>query len=262
MDGPHPLRYSDKPMEEFIPFPRTDSEHGTLDPTPQKKNLAASTICCTFGQLDIELDVPEGVWNPTPHGILLGEVLEKMDFSGESIIELGTGCGVHAVVLALRGARELLLTEIDEKILSHAKINLEKNGIETKMRFLVADWIQVDASGYDSLVANPPFCVAGKNYRRYFIDTLILDAHKLVRPGGKLIFIQSSMADFPRTIRLMEDCGMTVQFLGEKEYPFRDYYLEDPTFMTEIDGVADSYTLRDGIRYERLRVFEGTLPED
>jgi tRNA1(Val) A37 N6-methylase TrmN6 len=249
-------------MGEFIPFPRTDSEHGTLDPTPQKKNLAASTICCTFGQLDIELDVPEGVWNPTPHGILLGEVLEKMDFSGESIIELGTGCGVHAVVLALRGARELLLTEIDEKILSHAKINLEKNGIETKIRFLVADWIQVDASGYDSLVANPPFCVAGKNYRRYFIDTLILDAHKLVRPGGKLIFIQSSMADFPRTIRLMEDCGMTVQFLGEKEYPFRDYYLEDPTFMTEIDGVADSYTLRDGIRYERLRVFEGTLPED
>ena len=55
---------------------------------------------------------------------------------------------------------------------------------------------------------------------------------------------------------------MTVQILGEKEYPFRDYYFEDPTFMTEMDSVADSYTLRDGVHYERLMVFEGTLPEN
>ena len=249
-------------MGKFISFSRFDSEHSTLNSTPPKKNLAASTLRCTFGPLDIELDVPEGVWNPTPHGILLGEVLETMDFSGESIIELGTGCGVHAVVLGLRGARELLLTEIEEDILSHAKNNLEKHRIETKTRFLVADWVQLDAGGYDTLVANPPFCVAGKNYRRYFIDTLILEAHKLVRPGGRLIFIHSSMADFPRSIRLMEDCGMTVQILGEKECPFRDYYFEDAAFMTEIDSVENSYTIRDGVHYERLQVFEGILPED
>lgn len=210
----------------------------------------------------MELDVPAGVWNPTPNGILLGETLESMDFSGESILELGTGCGVHAVVMGLRGAREMLLTDIDEQILYHAKKNLDKHGIETKIRFLVADWIQIDASGYDTLVANPPYCVSGKKYRRYFIDTLILEAHKLVRPGGRIIFIHSTMADSPRTISLMEECGMSVRILAEKDYPFRDYYFEDQEFLLEMAKVPGSYDVRNGVYHERLMVFEGTLPEN
>ncbi|MGE4619270.1 MAG: methyltransferase [Planctomycetota bacterium] len=233
-----------------------------MDSPQPENNLAASSLHCTFGKLELDLDVPEGVWNPTPNGILLGETLEAMDFTGESILELGTGCGVHAVVLGLRGAREMLLTEIDDGILSHAKKNLDKYGIETKTRFIVADWIQIDVSGYDTLIANPPYCVSGKNYRRYFIDTLILEAHKLIRPGGRIIFIHSTMADSPRTIRLMEESGMKVKILAEKDYPFRDYYFEDPLFMLEMAKVPGSYTVRDGVHHERLMVFEGTLPEN
>ena len=37
---------------------------------------------------------------------------------------------------------------------------------------------------WDCVVSNPPFAKSGKRFRRYFIDTFILDAHKLVRPGG------------------------------------------------------------------------------
>ena len=75
------------------------------------ENLAASQLAFAVGSLQLNLEVPEGVWNPTPNGILLAEVLESMNFSGESILELGTGCGLHAIILGLRGARELLLTE-------------------------------------------------------------------------------------------------------------------------------------------------------
>ncbi len=229
-------------------------------PFPEK-NLSANSLQCSFGELDLDLDVPTGVWNPTPNGVLLGQQLESMDFTGESILELGTGCGVHAIVLGLRGAREMLLTDIDDEILSHAKHNLDKHGVETKTRFLVADWIQVEASGYDTLVANPPYCVAGTTYRRYFIDTLILEAHKLLRPGGRILFIHSTMADSPRTIRLMEDCGMSVRILAEKDFPFRNYYFDDPSFLLEMAKIPGSYTIRDGVHHERLMVFEGTLPE-
>ena len=45
--------------------------------------------------------------------------------------------------------------------------------------------------------------------------------------GGRLIFINSSMIDIPRTIALMEECAMTVRILGETSGPFRDYYFED-----------------------------------
>ena len=213
------------------------------------------------GSLHLELEVTEEIWNPTPNGVLLGEVLESMDFSGESALELGTGCGIHAIILAKRGARELLLTDIDDSVLSIARNNLDRHQVETTIRCLVADWIQVDAGGFDNLIANPPYCVSGKRYRRYFIDTLLLEAHKLVRPGGRIIFIHSTMADVPRTISMMEDQGMQIRILAERDHAFRDYYRDDPDFFLEMAKVPGSYTVRDGVHHERLVVFEGILPD-
>lgn len=226
---------------------------------PIGHNLSAHSMAFNVGDLQLKLEVPEGVWNPTPNGVLLAEVLESMNFSGESVLELGTGCALHAIILAKRGARELLLTEIDDQILIHARKNLDSHQVQTPTRLLVADWIQVEASGFDTLVANPPYCVSGKRYRRYFIDTLILEAHKLVRPGGRIIFIHSTMGNMPKTIEMMEDCGMSVRILAEKDFPFRDYYWDEPGFILEMAKVPGSYSVRDGVHRERLVVFEGTL---
>ena len=232
-----------------------------LDADIPDKNLDESLLKCSFGPLDLELEVPAGVWNPTPNGILLGETLEQMDFSGERILELGTGCGVHAVVLGLRGAAEMVLTEVDASILGHAERNLKKYGIHCPVDLIVADWIQVPQKGFDTIVANPPFALSNKVYRRYFIDTLILEAHKLLKPGGRLIFIHSTMGDVPRTIELLEECSFNVKILADKDFPFRDYYFEDEVYLKEMAAVPGGYTVRDGIRYERLVAFEATLPK-
>ena len=135
--------------------------------------------------------------------------------------------------------------------------------VTTLIDSLVADWTAVPVSGqrFDTLVTNPPFAKSGKRYRRHFIDTLILDAHKLVVPGGRLLFIHSSMADVPRSLALMADCGMDVAILQERDGPFRDYYFEDPSFVTEAARVPGGYTVRGGVHYERLTVFEARLPD-
>ena len=229
-------------------------------------NLYPVTFAKTFGDHALELDVPQGVWNPTPHGVHLGNMLLTLDFTGRHVLELGTGCGIHAILLARRAAARLTLTEIDAPINDNARHNLAKNGVETPVEYLVADWTAVPGASHggkapwDCVVANPPFAKSGKAYRRYFIDTLILDAHKLTRPGGSLVFVQSSMADIPRSIRLMEEGGMGVRILGETSGPFRDYYFEDEAFLREIASVPAAYTVRDGVHYERLIVFEATLP--
>jgi release factor glutamine methyltransferase len=230
-------------------------------------NLYPVSFTERFGDVEMELDVPGGVWNPTPHGVHFGHVLAKMDFSGEHVLELGTGCGIHAIVLARRGAAKLSLTEIESAINDNARHNLAKNGVDTPAEYFEADWTAVPGASHtgdapwDTLVTNPPFAKSGKRYRRYFIDTLILDAHKLVRPGGRLVFVQSSMADVPRSIRLMQECGMHVRIAGETEGPFRDYYFEDPTYLTEMASVPGAYSVRDGVHYERLTAFEATLPK-
>lgn len=219
----------------------------------------------SFGDEHMVLDVPEGVWNPTPHGVHFGNMLLELDFTGEHVLELGTGCGIHAILLARRGAARLTLTEIAAEINDNARHNLALNGVEIPAEYVVADWTNVpgashDGGPWDVLVTNPPFGKAGKRYRRYFIDTLILDAHKLVRPGGRLVFIHSSMADVPRSLRLMEEHGMEVRIVGETSGPFRKYYYEDDDFMRNAVRVPGGSIMIDGVHHERLTAFEARLP--
>lgn len=236
---------------------RLDQRHGD--------NLYPVRFEQTFGDEHMTLDVPRGVWNPTPHGVHLGNILTGMDFTGEHVLELGTGCGIHAILLARRGAARMTLTEIFPEINANAKHNLEKNGVDVPVEYLVADWTQVPGASheggpFDCMVTNPPFGKAGKRYRRYFIDTLILDAHKLVRPGGRLVFIHSSMADVPRTLRMLDEHGMQVRILGETSGPFREYYYEDDAFIRDALCVPGGSIMIDGVHHERLTAFEARLP--
>ncbi len=240
-----------------------------IEETPHRRhgsNLYPVSFAQTFDEHALELEVPDGVWNPTPHGVHLGNMLLRLDFSGEIVLELGTGCGIHAILLARRGAARLTLTEINASINDNARHNLARNGVTMPVEYLVADWMAVPGASHtgeaawDTVVTNPPFAKSGKRFRRYFIDTLILDAHKLVRPGGRVVFVQSSMADIPRSIQLMKECGMEVRVVGETDGPFRDYYFEDEAFLREIAAIPGGYSIRDGVHYERLIVFEATLP--
>jgi methylase of polypeptide subunit release factors len=236
---------------------RPDQRHGS--------NLYPATLTQEFGNHTLELDVPEGVWNPTPHGIQLGMMLLQIDFSGDNVLELGTGCGIHAILIARRGAARMTLTEIDAAINDNARHNLAKHDVTVPVEYHEADWTNVpgashDGGPWDTVVTNPPFGKSGKRYRRHFIDSLILDAHKLARPGGRLIFIQSSMADIPRSVAYMEAHGMDVRIIGESDGPFRDYYFEDEAYMKEMAAIPGAYAVRDGVHYERLIVFEARLP--
>lgn len=235
------------------------SGHLASGGAPSGDNLYPSTLELTFGDEELNLDVPAGVWNPTPHGRFLGHKLLELDFSGDHVLELGTGCGIHAILLARRGAAKLTLTEIAPEIIDNARHNLSKHDVGVPIETVVCDWIQVPGGPFDVLVTNPPFAKSGKKNRRYFIQTMIQEAHKLLVPGGRLVFVQSSMANIPKTIEELELNGMSVRIVGETSGPFRPYYYEDEQFMLDLTKNPSSYFLVDGKHHERLCVFEATL---
>ena len=244
------------------------TERSTTMERPEQRhgdNLYPVTLNQRFADVELELDVPEGVWNPTPHGVHLGNMLMELDFSGENVLELGTGCGIHAILLALRGAARMTLTEITDDILENAAHNLRKHDVNIPVDYVVADWTNVPGADHgggpwDTVVTNPPFGKSGKRYRRHFIDSLILDAHKLARPGGRLVYVQSSMADIPRSLQYLAEHGMDVRIVGETSGPFRDYYFEDPAYLREMASIPGAYLVHEGTHYERLMVFEARLP--
>ncbi|MDH3650989.1 MAG: methyltransferase [Saprospiraceae bacterium] len=223
-------------------------------------NLYPQELTLNFGDVRINLDVPEGIWNPTPHGMHLGNMILNLDFKDTEVLEIGSGCGNHTILICQKKPKKLTVTEINRSILDNTRHNLLKNNIDTPVEYMVADWTCIDKGPFDVLISNPPFAKSGKRYYRYFIDTLINDAHKLVKPGGRLIFVQSSMADLERSVNLMKEWGMEVRIVGEHKGPFREYYFEDKIFMRNIEKFHGAYEMIDNRYIETLTVFESTLP--
>lgn len=64
------------------------------------KNLYPQKLSLKFKNTTINLDVPEGVWNPTPHGIHLGNIIITLDLNGKDVLELGSGSGNHTILIS------------------------------------------------------------------------------------------------------------------------------------------------------------------
>lgn len=210
--------------------------------------------------LAMDLTAAGDDWRPTPHGRFLADVLAKHHFAqGKDVLELGAGVGNHTIILLRQEPKSLVATEIDEALLASTRANVERNlPTCSVIDYRVADWLSTDGE-FDLVVSNPPFCVSGKQNRRYFIDSLILDSHRRLRPGGELVFIQSSMADIYKTLRRLDENGFDAEVIERRSGPFRDYYFEDEVFMEEIKQVPDGYTVEDGTFMETLAVIHGTL---
>ena len=210
-------------------------------------------------QMDLALDGDD--WVPTPHGQTLAEAIAGGDLAdGRRVLELGAGSANHTILLLRTGAKHLVATEINEELLATTRRNVERNcpDVDGRIEYRVADWLSTEGR-FDLLVTNPPFCKSGQRNRRYFIDSLILDGHRRLEPGGSLVFVQSSMADLGRTLSELDRNGYDAEVLLQREGPWRDYYYEDPDFLAEADRVEDGYTTRDGVRYETLTVVRARL---
>jgi methylase of polypeptide subunit release factors len=219
--------------------------------------------------LRMELSLGDGAWVPTPHGELMAEVLAENNLvEGLEVLELGAGAGNHTIIMARQGAASIVATEITVELLEIARETVRRNcpapgsgatdRVAGVVEFRVADWLAVEGR-YDVIVSNPPFCKSGKQNRRYYIDSLILDAHKHLRGSGSIVFVQSSMADLPKTMRGLTENGFEARILGERVGPFRDYYFEDETFMREIRQVPGGFEERDGQYFETLYVIAAEL---
>ena len=212
--------------------------------------------------LAMDLQANEDDWTPTPHGQWLAAVLVEHDLvSGKDVLELGAGVANHTILLHRRGARSITATEITAGLLETAGANFRRNvGDDVEIDLRVADWLSTEGT-FDMVVTNPPFCQSGKQNRRYFIDSLILDGHKRLRPEGELLFIQSSMADVPLTLRRLDQNGYDARVVDSTSGPFRDYYFEDERYMLEMARIPGAYEMIDGVHHERLVVFEARLPD-
>jgi ribosomal protein L11 methyltransferase len=71
-----------------------------------------------------------------------------------SMLDIGTGSGVLAIIGAIMGAKKIVATDIDPQACETAKINIEKNGYTDITEVRCGDLLEVVDGRYDIITAN------------------------------------------------------------------------------------------------------------
>jgi tRNA1Val (adenine37-N6)-methyltransferase len=77
-----------------------------------------------------------------------------------NILEIGTGCGIIALILAQRSEAEIDALEIDEESVIQAKENVAASSWKERIKVIhssLQDFTPEDHKKYDLIISNPPF---------------------------------------------------------------------------------------------------------
>jgi release factor glutamine methyltransferase len=154
-------------------------------------------------------------------------------------LELGTGCGLLAILAAKAGAK-VVATDINPAALECARANAVTHRVEDRIDFRWGDIFEtVVGERFNLVIFNPPYLPvepeealcgpldraweAGPDGRR-IIDRFLRELPKHLMPNGRALFVQSSLANISKTLRVLETSGFRVNIL-HKKFPFEELYL-------------------------------------
>jgi methylase of polypeptide subunit release factors len=132
---------------------------------------------------------------------LVARAAERWPVAGKRALDVGTGTGVLAFVLARRGAR-VLATDLEPRAAACARENAVRLGLEAAVEVRVADLFPGEAA--DLVVCNPPWVPAdahGPLDRAVydpggaFLGRLAGGLPAALRPGGEAWIVISDLAE-------------------------------------------------------------------
>ena len=113
--------------------------------------------------------------------LIIGELLET-DLEGKSLLDMGCGTSILAILAALRGANPITAIDIDDWCVENSKDNIGLNGIHT---------IQVELGDASLLNGKGPFDIIIANINR---NILLADLHSYSRCMNSASFRMRGMS--------------------------------------------------------------------
>lgn len=162
--------------------------------------------------------------------ILLSSLAAESLSAGSRVLDVGTGTGALAVAAAARGS---LVTAVDVSRMALTSAFL--NGLVRGRRIRVRRgdlFAPVKGHRFDLIVSNPPYVPEPTTNRnpshtwdagptgRDILDRLCTQSRHMLRPGGVLLMVQSSVADVAKTCGMLRGSGLRAEVLTRSRGPF------------------------------------------
>jgi release factor glutamine methyltransferase len=185
----------------------------------------------TFGKYTF--DVSENVYEPAEDSFLFAENLDIE--KGAQVLDVGTGCGILAI-LAAEKAASVVAVDLNPYAIRCAKKNSVLNSLRSKMAFVQAGLLTAfnEYAKFDLILFNAPYLPSDKGEQdswmvrswaggvngRQVIDQFISQAPSHLKACGRILLMQSTLANAEETIRKFEEYNLKASIRAERKLPF------------------------------------------
>ena len=150
---------------------------------------------------------------------------------GKDVLEIGCGTGITAMVIALRGARSIVATDVSRAAVRNARKNVRLNGLVGTVEIRHGDLFAPIAprERFDAVYWNMPFMPAPEAYRfRSMLERSLFDpgyrltraflenGTRVLRPGGRLLVGTADFGDVDQLRHLARAAGYRMRLLARE----------------------------------------------
>lgn len=201
--------------------PRMSSEQAEILRRWHEESHAAlrARLPADISFMGLELHVPEDVF-PVPEsaaGDPYHQAAAKDVRPGLRVLDMGTGCGVSAL-LAARAGSEVVAADVNPKAVECARANAERNGLTAQITFVHGDLFQGVEGDFDLIIFDPPFrwfeprdllerSHADAEYRT--LTRFMAEAPGRLRAGGWIVMNFGTSGDFEYLRELIDHSGLS-----------------------------------------------------
>lgn len=131
---------------------------------------------------------------------------------GETVLDLGTGCGILAVFAADQAAK-VIATDIDQTAVENARENVQRHGVEHIVEVRQGDlFTPVEGEKFDVIYVTLPFPFRDETAQELWElhERFFREVGRFLRPGGRIYYQASEIIFAPRIEALAEANGLFV----------------------------------------------------
>lgn len=188
--------------------------------------------------LDFTFEISPHVYEPAEDSFLAADNLNVKE--NECALDIGTGCGILAVVAA-KTARRVVATDVNPHAVNCAKQNAANNNLTHKIDVRRGDLFQPVQPNekFSLIIFNAPYLPSepkedrswiGKSWAggptgRQLIDKFIKEAPKYLTRNGRIFLVQSTLTNIDETHRRLREAGLQSQIVAEKKVAFETIVL-------------------------------------